>query len=153
MQPGICAYSAGLAAQMGTLCDLGDDDVKVVHAAPYASEHTTMAWSPSLWAREEMIYKTHNMSFSFRGIELSMQKPQCTSAGSRYGSGPGTRGGDLVPSQFGGGKLGCGKFGGSKGQGMRHGACKAQGDGGTKQEAPGVPNVCTPHTSPVAPVV
>ena len=33
-------------------------------------------------------------------------------------------------------KFGGGKFGGSKGQGMRHGACKAQGDGRTTQEEP-----------------
>ena len=46
-------------------------------------------------------------------------------------------GGVLVLSQFGGGKFGRGNFGGSKEQGMRHVACKAQGDGGTKQEAPG----------------
>ena len=46
-------------------------------------------------------------------------------------------GGDLVPSQCGGGKFGCGTFGESKEHGMRHGACKAQGDGRTKQEAPG----------------
>ena len=42
-------------------------------------------------------------------------------------------GGNVVPSQF-----GCGNFGGSKGQGMRHGACKARGHRGTKQEAPGL---------------
>ena len=50
--------------------------------------------------------------------------------------------GTLVRSQFGGGKFGsgkfgCGKFCGSAEQGSRHGACKAQGVGGTKQEAPG----------------
>ena len=46
-------------------------------------------------------------------------------------------GGDEVPCQFGGRKFVRGKFDGSKEQGMRHGACKAQGDWGSKQEAPG----------------
>ena len=40
-----------------------------------------------------------------------------------------------MPGPLGGGELGRGTLGGSSEQGMRHGACKAHGDGGTTRDA------------------